>query len=151
MTTTMSAARNGLPPVAPGTRLLGEIITWSCSGASIRHLDLVRALRDRVGTSQAAFARLVGASVKLVQAWEQGRRVPALSRSRAVRVPLAGQREGVQVRPVLDLHRAGSGVDIVVDEGELAGQRAAPFRQHGSDLAAARAQRLQRIGQVTLR
>src|SRR3954454_4081917 len=46
MTTTMSAGRNGLFTVEPGTRLLGEIITWSCSGASIRHLDLVRALRD---------------------------------------------------------------------------------------------------------
>ena len=44
--TTLTAARNGLPAVAPGTRLLGEIITWSCSGASIRHLDLVRALSD---------------------------------------------------------------------------------------------------------
>jgi hypothetical protein len=27
-------------------KLLGEIITWSCSGISIRHLDLIEALRD---------------------------------------------------------------------------------------------------------
>jgi hypothetical protein len=44
--TTTAAACNGPPAVAPGTRLLGEIITWSCSGARIQHLDLVRALRD---------------------------------------------------------------------------------------------------------
>src|SRR3989440_12785401 len=44
-TTTTTIGRNGLFTVEPGTCLLGEIITWSCSGASIRHLDLVRALR----------------------------------------------------------------------------------------------------------
>jgi hypothetical protein len=32
--------------VSPGTRLLGEIISWSCSGVSIRHLDLIDALRE---------------------------------------------------------------------------------------------------------
>jgi hypothetical protein len=37
---------NGTHAVPPGTRLLGEIITWSCTGVSIRHLDLVNALRD---------------------------------------------------------------------------------------------------------
>jgi hypothetical protein len=37
---------NGLLAVAPGTRLLGEIITWSCAGVAIRHLDVVEALRD---------------------------------------------------------------------------------------------------------
>jgi hypothetical protein len=37
---------NGLFAAAPGTRLLGEIITWSCSRVSIRHLDLIQALRD---------------------------------------------------------------------------------------------------------
>ena len=43
-----AAVKNGAVPfeVAPGTRLLGEIITWSCSGISIRHSDLVQALRD---------------------------------------------------------------------------------------------------------
>lgn len=37
---------NGTHAVPAGTRLLGEIITWSCSGVSVRHLDLVNALRD---------------------------------------------------------------------------------------------------------
>src|SRR5262249_50350546 len=37
---------NGLFPVSAGTALLGEIITWTCSGGSIKHLDLVTALRD---------------------------------------------------------------------------------------------------------
>src|SRR4051812_35882709 len=37
---------NGLFAAPPGTRLLGEIITWSCSKVSIRHIDLIEALRD---------------------------------------------------------------------------------------------------------
>jgi hypothetical protein len=37
---------NGPFAVTPDTLLLGEIITWSCSGVSIRLTDLVEALRD---------------------------------------------------------------------------------------------------------
>src|SRR3954453_15053067 len=37
---------NGLFSFTPGTKLLGEIITWSCSGVKIKHLDLITALRD---------------------------------------------------------------------------------------------------------
>lgn len=37
---------NGLFTVLPGSKLLGEIITWSCSKVSIRHIDLIEALRD---------------------------------------------------------------------------------------------------------
>lgn len=37
---------NGLFTATPGTKLLGEIITWSCSKISIRHIDLIVALRD---------------------------------------------------------------------------------------------------------
>ena len=37
---------NGTHAVPPGTKLLGEIITWSCSGVSVRHLDLVNALQS---------------------------------------------------------------------------------------------------------
>jgi len=36
---------NGLAAVPPGTRLLGEVITWSCAGVAVRHADLVAALR----------------------------------------------------------------------------------------------------------
>src|SRR4051794_22456252 len=36
---------NGLFTAPPGTRLLGEIITWSCAKVSIRHIDLIEALR----------------------------------------------------------------------------------------------------------
>src|SRR4051812_15161982 len=37
---------NGPFAVTPGTALLGEIITWSCSGVSIKLTDLIEALRD---------------------------------------------------------------------------------------------------------
>src|SRR5438270_3650014 len=37
---------NGLFAAPPGTRLLGDIITWSCAKVSIRHIDLITALRD---------------------------------------------------------------------------------------------------------
>jgi hypothetical protein len=30
----------------PGTPLLGEIITWTCGGIKVRHIDLVNALKD---------------------------------------------------------------------------------------------------------
>jgi hypothetical protein len=42
----LTAPRNGLPALTPGTRLLGEILTWSASGVRVRHRDLVNALRD---------------------------------------------------------------------------------------------------------
>src|SRR5437764_10555074 len=42
--TTLTKA-NGLFAAPPGTRLLGEIITWSCAKVRIRHLDLIEALR----------------------------------------------------------------------------------------------------------
>jgi putative transcriptional regulator len=37
----------------------------------------VRATRDKVGVSQSVFAHLLGVSTVLMQAWEQGNRVPA--------------------------------------------------------------------------
>jgi hypothetical protein len=37
---------NSLLGVLPGTRLLGEIITWSASGASLAHRALIEALRE---------------------------------------------------------------------------------------------------------
>jgi hypothetical protein len=37
---------NGFLALSPGTRLLGEIITWSCSGISVPYIDLLAALRD---------------------------------------------------------------------------------------------------------
>jgi hypothetical protein len=36
---------NGLLAAAEGARLLGEIITWTCGGLTVGHLDLVGALR----------------------------------------------------------------------------------------------------------
>jgi DNA-binding transcriptional regulator YiaG len=36
----------------------------------------VRATRDRLGISQRVFANLLGVSLVLVQAWEQGKRIP---------------------------------------------------------------------------
>jgi hypothetical protein len=45
---TATAERNGTTPFAlsPGTRLLGEIISWSASGVSVKHADLILALRE---------------------------------------------------------------------------------------------------------
>jgi hypothetical protein len=40
------AERNGYPTIAVGTKLLGEVITWDCSGIIVRHLDLVDALTE---------------------------------------------------------------------------------------------------------
>src|SRR5262245_25637904 len=44
--TTLASKNNGPFTVTPGTKLLGEIITWSCSGITIKHSDLIEALRD---------------------------------------------------------------------------------------------------------
>ena len=44
MTTTTS--RNGFPAVAPGTRLLGEVISWTCPAVTVRHTRVIEALRD---------------------------------------------------------------------------------------------------------
>jgi DNA-binding transcriptional regulator YiaG len=38
----------------------------------------VRAAREKIGVSQSIFAHLLGVSVMLVRAWEQGQRTPAL-------------------------------------------------------------------------
>jgi hypothetical protein len=54
MTTTEAAGRNGYPGLAPGTRLLGEVITWSCCGVRVRHSDLVAALREACLDESAA-------------------------------------------------------------------------------------------------
>ena len=37
----------------------------------------VTAIREKTGLSQAHFARLLGVSVRTLQDWEQGRRVPS--------------------------------------------------------------------------
>jgi putative transcriptional regulator len=39
--------------------------------------DTVRAIRQRLGVSQAAFAKLIGVSTILAQSWEQGVRIPS--------------------------------------------------------------------------
>ena len=39
------AATAAVPfPVAAGTRLLGEVISWTCSGVTVTHAALVAAL-----------------------------------------------------------------------------------------------------------
>jgi putative transcriptional regulator len=40
----------------------------------------VRAVREKLGASQAVFAKLLGVSVKTVQAWEQGNAPPPMAR-----------------------------------------------------------------------
>jgi hypothetical protein len=44
--TTATMPCNGYPAVAPGMRLLGEVIAWGCPGVKVRHKDLVNALRE---------------------------------------------------------------------------------------------------------
>ena len=43
----------------------------------VQHLPSVTAARERVGLSQSEFARLLGVSVRTLQEWEQGRRIPS--------------------------------------------------------------------------
>jgi hypothetical protein len=43
---TTLAKANGFLSLAPGTKLLGEIITWYCPGVTVPYLDLLAALRD---------------------------------------------------------------------------------------------------------
>lgn len=46
-------------------------------GREINHSSInVKAVRRRLGKSQAAFARMIGVSVATLQNWEQGRRRP---------------------------------------------------------------------------
>jgi putative transcriptional regulator len=41
------------------------------------NLPSVTSVRERTGLSQARFAQLLGVSVRTLQEWEQGRRVPS--------------------------------------------------------------------------
>ncbi len=34
------------PAAAPGTPLLGEIITWTCAGVTVKYADLIAALKE---------------------------------------------------------------------------------------------------------
>jgi putative transcriptional regulator len=43
----------------------------------ITHLPPIAGTRERMGLSQAQFARLLGVSVRTLQEWEQGRRAPS--------------------------------------------------------------------------
>ena len=42
----LTTGRNGFPAVAPGTRLLGEVISWTCPAVTVRHRAVIEALRD---------------------------------------------------------------------------------------------------------
>src|SRR5205085_10865782 len=44
--TTPATCRNGFPAIAPGARLLGEVISWTCPAAAVRHADLAAALAE---------------------------------------------------------------------------------------------------------
>ena len=43
----------------------------------VRAVPSVAAVRKRTGLPQAAFAKLLGVSVRTLQEWEQGRRAPS--------------------------------------------------------------------------
>jgi hypothetical protein len=44
--TTVSVPRIAYPEIASGTRLLGEVISWTCPAVSVRHRAVIEALRD---------------------------------------------------------------------------------------------------------
>src|SRR5262245_27984720 len=44
--TILSIPRNGFPAVSPGTKLLGEVISWTCPGVAVKYGDLLAALRE---------------------------------------------------------------------------------------------------------
>jgi len=46
-------------------------------GAALGDAPCVCSIRQRTGLSQTAFARLLGVSVRTLQEWEQGRRIPS--------------------------------------------------------------------------
>lgn len=43
----------------------------------VRSVPSVASVRERTGLSQARFAQLLGVSIRTLQEWEQGRRVPS--------------------------------------------------------------------------
>jgi hypothetical protein len=55
--TTLSTPRNGPPALEPGTKLLGEVISWTCPALAVRHADLAAALRD-AGLDESAAREL---------------------------------------------------------------------------------------------
>src|SRR3954469_10484528 len=46
MKTETKPTRNGFPAVLPGTRLLGEVISWTCPAVTVRHAAVIEALRE---------------------------------------------------------------------------------------------------------
>jgi hypothetical protein len=46
MTTETKPTRNGFPAVLPGTRLLGEVISWTCPAVTVRYRAVIEALRE---------------------------------------------------------------------------------------------------------
>src|SRR5262249_30378515 len=54
----------------------------------------VKAIRERLGKSQAGFARMIGVSVSTLQNWEQGRRRPVGPARALLEVAGANPRSG---------------------------------------------------------
>jgi hypothetical protein len=46
MTTETKPERNGFPAIAPGTRLLGEVISWTCPAVTVKYRAVIDALGD---------------------------------------------------------------------------------------------------------
>ena len=67
----------------------------------------IRTIRDRIGMSQALFARYLGVSLKTLQGWEQGLRSPSRPTARLIQViganpdvvPVSGTPEVGRSRP----------------------------------------------------
>ena len=57
--TTTTTSRNGFPTVAPGTHLLGEVISWTCPAVAVKHRAVVEALRDAALDESVARERII--------------------------------------------------------------------------------------------
>lgn len=81
----------------------GKITLREFEAVSISTEIDVRSIRERLNFSQAAFASLLGISVRTVQDWEQGRRQP---QGPARALLLVAREDPKAVRRALGRHRA---------------------------------------------
>lgn len=63
----------------------------------VMNVPSVSAIRERTGLSQARFAELLGVSVRTLQEWEQGRRVPSGAARTLLRIAARNPRALLEV------------------------------------------------------
>ena len=78
-----------LPPIDLGDELLASVREMKANVRARTHQPVVSemaAARVAAGLSQAAFASLMGVSVRTLQAWEHGRRAPSAAARTLIKV-----------------------------------------------------------------